>query len=465
MIRWRPTSLIAQTIIVLMVGLTASHLLSMVVYSGDRITALTRQGDRAAAMRIADAANLVLRTPAPGRAELVARFQGLSLAAALADAPPFEPPAAPTAEAEAVRRDIVALLPPEAAAVRVALQAERDHAWMSAFHHLRDALYGEPERMTVRAAVPVPGGGWLELVAPPPAQGADHSALASMAAMVAAIVVAAVWVVRRMTAPLKTLAEAARRMARDVNAPDLPETGPAEVREAIAAFNAMRTEVRRLLDNRTLMLAAISHDLRTPITLLRLRIEAFPPGEDREKMLGALGDMERMIAATLGFARQDAEDEPRAVLDLAALLDAMAADMQDVGLDVTYAGPAGGVRLACRPQALKRAVANVIDNAVNYGGRAEVALAVEPEALTLTVADAGPGLPPGEFDKVFQPFYRCEASRSRATGGSGLGLSIARDIVVAHGGGVSLANRAGGGLVVTIALPRTRLAGEPTPAA
>lgn len=454
MIRWRPRSLIAQTIIVLMVGLTASHLLSMVVYSGDRITALTRQGDRAAAMRIADVANLVLRTPAPERAGLVARFDGLSLAVSLRAAPSFAPPDASTPEAEAVRREIAARLPPEAAMVRVMLQPQHDHALMSAFHHLRDAVYGEPARMTVRAAVPLPDGNWLELYAPPPEQGADHSALASMAAMVAAIVIAAIWVVRRMTAPLKTLAEAARRMARDVNAPDLPETGPAEVREAIAAFNHMRNEVRRLLDDRTLMLAAISHDLRTPITLLRLRVEALGPGEERDRMLGSLADMERMIASTLDFARQDAADEPHAVLDLAALLDAMVADMQDVGRDVSYTGPQGGVRLACRPQSLKRAITNIVDNAVNYGGRAEVALDVAADRLELSVADSGPGLPPEQFDKVFQPFYRCEASRSRTTGGSGLGLSIARDIVAAHGGSIRLANRTGGGLVVTIALPR-----------
>lgn len=455
MSRWRPRSLIAQTIIVLMVGLTASHLLSMVVYSGDRISALTRQGDRAAAMRVADAANLILRTPAADRADLVARFAGLSLAASLHDAAPFAAPASPSAETKAVQAEIAALLPPETAAgVRVTLRAQHDHATMSALHHLRDALYGEPERMTVQAALPLPGGGWLQVVAPPPEEGVDHSALASMAAMVAAIVIAAVWVVRRMTAPLKTLADAARRMARDVNAPDLPETGPAEVREAIAAFNAMRNEVRRLSDNRTLMLAAISHDLRTPITLLRLRIEGFSPGEDRDRMLGSLADMERMIASTLGFARQDAADEPHATLDLAALVDAMVADMQDVGLDVAYAGPQGHVRLACRPQALKRAIANVVDNAVNYGGSAEVGLEVAADTLRLTVADHGPGLPPDELEKVFQPFYRCEASRSRSTGGSGLGLSIARDIVAAHGGSIGLANHPGGGLVVTIALPR-----------
>ena len=167
MIRWRPTSLIAQTIIVLMVGLTASHLLSMVVYSGDRIAALTRQGNRAAAQRIADAATLVLRTPVAERGELVGRFAGLSLSATLTDAPPFAAATSASAETEAVRRDIAALLPPEVADVRVRLDAQHDHAGFSALHHLRDAFYGEPERMFVHAAVALPDGDWLQLVAPP----------------------------------------------------------------------------------------------------------------------------------------------------------------------------------------------------------------------------------------------------------------------------------------------------------
>ena len=272
--------------------------------------------------------------------------------------------------------------------------------------------------------------------------------------MVAAIVLAAVWVVRRMTAPLETLAAAARRMAREVDAPDLAETGPAEVRDAIAAFNQMRNEVCRLLENRTLMLAAISHDLRTPITLLRLRIEGLDPSDERERMLASLDEMERMIAATLSFARQDAADEPRVILDLDALVEAMAADMQDLGREVAYAGPEAPALLACRPQALKRAIGNLIDNAVNYGGGAEVRLVAEPDLLRLTVADRGPGLRPDQFEAVFQPFYRGEASRSRATGGTGLGLSIAREIAAAHGGAIVLANRPGGGLIATLTLPR-----------
>ncbi|SBV99168.1 Histidine kinase [uncultured Alphaproteobacteria bacterium] len=449
MIRWRPQSLIAQTIIVLLVGLTASHLLSMVVYSGDRADALTRLGDRAAAARIADAATLVLRTPTAERDTFVARYAGLSLDVGLVAAPGFEADPMPDAETRAVAATIAERLPP---GTPLRVRIETPHH-VPLFDHLRDAFYGEPARATIRAAVGVDDGRWLALTALPPEQGADHSALTSMAAMVAAIVLAAVWVVRRMTAPLETLAAAARRMAREVDAPDLAETGPAEVKDAIAAFNHMRSEVRRLLENRTLMLAAISHDLRTPITLLRLRVEALEPSEEREKMLGSLDDMERMIAATLSFARQDAADEPRVALDLNALVEAMVEDMRDLGRDVAYAGPDAPVCLSCRTQALKRAIGNLIDNAVNYGGSAHVALTVEIGRVNVTVSDRGPGLPSAQLEAVFQPFYRGDASRSRATGGSGLGLSITREIASAHGGTVTLANRPGGGLVATLTLP------------
>lgn len=449
MIRWRPQGLIAQTIIVLLVGLTASHLLSMVVYSGDRSDALTHLGERAAATRIADAATLILRTSPEDRDALVMRYDGLSLAIAFADAPAFGSVAAPDAETRLVAEAIAQHLPP-GTQLRIHLETPR-HVPLLA--HLRDSFYGEPVRTTIHAAVEGDDGRWLVLTALPPAQGANHSALASMAAMLVAIVLAAVWVVRRMTAPLETLAAAARRMAREVDAPDLAETGPAEVKDAIAAFNHMRREVRRLLENRTLMLAAISHDLRTPITLLRLRIEELEASDEREKMLASLDEMERMISATLSFARQDAADEPRVTLDFDALVEAMAADMQDLGRDVVYSGPDAPVWLSCRAQALKRAIGNLIENAVNYGGSAKVELTVMPGELRLTIADRGPGLPPEQLEAVFQPFFRGDASRSRVTGGSGLGLSIAREIAAAHGGTVTLANRPGGGLVATLTLP------------
>ncbi len=271
--------------------------------------------------------------------------------------------------------------------------------------------------------------------------------------MALVVTVLSVWAVRRSTAPLALFAWAAERLGRDVNAPDLPEDGPREVHRAAKAFNDMQRRLRRMISDRTQMLAAISHDLRTPITRLRLRAEFVDDAEQRAKMLGDLEEMEAMIAATLAFARDDGTDEPRKILDLAVLVQSACHDAVDVGREVVYTGTARAA-YSGRPLALKRVLANLIDNAVRYGGRARVALEVSAERFVISVEDDGPGIPESELERVFAPFYRLDASRSRDTGGTGLGLAVVRSIVRGHGGDVLLSNRAEGGLRVTVSLPR-----------
>ena len=205
------------------------------------------------------------------------------------------------------------------------------------------------------------------------------------------------------------------------------------------------------------MLAAIGHDLKTPITRLRLRAEFLDDDEQRRKMLADLDEMERMIAATLTFARDDAAAEPSVPLDLAALcrtvLDEAADADPDAAESIAYAGPEH-LTVSARPVALKRALANLVGNAVAYGGGARLTLSPPASgALRITVEDDGPGVPEAELENVFQPFRRLEASRNRETGGTGLGLPIARNIVRAHGGDVVLRNRREGGLAAVATLP------------
>ncbi|RYI99163.1 MAG: HAMP domain-containing protein [Acetobacteraceae bacterium] len=267
------------------------------------------------------------------------------------------------------------------------------------------------------------------------------------------------WAVRRLTRPVRALAEAAERLGRDVNAPPMPEAGPTEVAKAAHAFNTMAERIRRFVGDRTQMLAAIGHDLRTPITRLRLRAEFMDDDEQRRKMLSDLDEMEAMVAATLAFARDDSAGEPTAPLDLAALcrtvLDEAADARPDLAEAIGYEGPERLV-VQARPVALKRALANLIGNALAYGGAARLVLTA-PEApgrpVRLAVEDNGPGIPPESLEAVFQPFRRLEASRNRETGGTGLGLPIARNILRAHGGDVVLRNRPGGGLVALANLP------------
>ncbi|WP_231848871.1 ATP-binding protein [Paramagnetospirillum magneticum] len=306
----------------------------------------------------------------------------------------------------------------------------------------------------LRVSVHLNDGSWLNVLAP-----LDLGDPLWRPRFVAPLVIALVLVtlfslmaVRRATRPFATFAQAAERLGVDVSAPPLPETGPREVRQAAQAFNIMQGRITRFVQDRTQMLAAISHDLKTPITRLRLRAEFMDDDDQRAKMLSDLEEMEAMIASTLAFARDDAASEPRLRLDLAAMLQGMVEDLDDLGARCSYEGPQSLV-LEARPAALKRALSNVIDNAIKYGGSAAVALETSGREARITIDDQGPGIPAEAHERVFAPFVRLEASRSRDTGGTGLGLAVARAAIRAHGGDIALADRPGGGLRVTVTLP------------
>jgi signal transduction histidine kinase len=274
-----------------------------------------------------------------------------------------------------------------------------------------------------------------------------------MAAMAVVIIVVSAWAVRRVTSPLATLATAAERLGRDINAPPLAALGTIEMRQAARAFNEMQERLRRLIDNRTRLLAAISHDLRTPLTLLRLRAENAASEEDRDKMVATIAAMDAMIEASLNFARAEAAAEHRRLANLAALLASIVDDMADAGLVVTMA-PADELIYQFQADALKRAVTNLIDNALKYGKAARVRIETTPKTIAIIVDDDGPGIPEAELTRVLQPFYRLDPSRNAETGGIGLGLAIALSIAEAHGGTLTLSNRPEGGLRATMTLPR-----------
>jgi signal transduction histidine kinase len=297
---------------------------------------------------------------------------------------------------------------------------------------------------------------WLTL--PPPRPWHSETFLIAFMLMTGAALALILWATRRLVRPVSALAHAADRLGRDVNAPPLPEVGPSEVVTAARAFNTMAERIRRFVGDRTQMLAAIGHDLRTPITRLRLRAEFLEDDEQRRKMLSDLDEMEAMVNATLAFARDDSATEPSVAVDLAALCRTVLDEAADARpeLDpeaVSYQGP-DRQPIRGRPIALKRALANLIANALNYAGTARVVM--DPPShgiLTLRVEDEGEGIPEDALEAVFQPFRRLEVSRNRETGGTGLGLPIARNILRAHGGDVVLRNRPEGGLAAVVTLP------------
>ena len=307
---------------------------------------------------------------------------------------------------------------------------------------------------SLQVAVLLSDGQWLSFATTLP-QGAPSVSwqfIISMTLMGLIVLAVSVWAVRRVTAPLGLLSAAADRLGRDVTAEPLVEAGTVEMQRAARAFNRMQERLRRMVDSRTQMLAALSHDLRTPLTLLRLRAEDVADIAERDKMLATIAEMDEMIGTTLAFARDVLRAEPRRRVDIGALLTSIIDDMADAGLPVTME-PASSLIYDCQPGALKRAIANLLDNAVKYGKSAKAKIGEYAKAIEITIDDEGPGIPDAELPLVFQPFYRVEDSRNRDTGGTGLGLAIAQSVVQAHGGELTLANRTGGGLRACIKLP------------
>jgi len=262
------------------------------------------------------------------------------------------------------------------------------------------------------------------------------------------------WFSNRLARPLRTFAAAAENLGRDINVAPLPITGSRELRRASKAFNNMQKRVQRMIDDRSLMLAAIAHDLRTVLTRLRLRAEFIEDLEQQAKAEADIEEMQAMLDAGLAFARGETEVEERRLVDLAHLTRGLTEDLAQTDGPARYSGPAS-LSYRCGPHEMRRAVSNLIRNAIAYGSEADVHLAQGPNGVVLSISDKGPGIPADLHEQVFQPFFRVEGSRNRETGGTGLGLAIARTIARRHGGDIQLHNRPNGGLVVELTLPAT----------
>lgn len=265
------------------------------------------------------------------------------------------------------------------------------------------------------------------------------------------------WMVTRMaTRPLKQLAKAAENLGRNLDHTPLQVQGATEIRQAATAFNTMQAEIRDHVRQRTHMLAAITHDLQTPLTRLRLRIEKVKDESLRDKLIEDLAHTQVIVREGLELARSMDSGEAFQMLDLDSLLDSVCMDAADAGQAVTLQGRVQA-SIWARPVALRRCLTNLIDNAVQYGQQAQVSASRETEGskrwIVIAIRDSGPGISPEQQEKVFEPFYRLESSRSRATGGTGLGLTIARNLAAQHGGEIRLANHTQGGLEAKLLIP------------
>ena len=439
----------------LAVGLTLAQLGSMAIHLFDRGSSVYRLASMQITARIGQTARILNRLPPQDRQKVVDEIRGRNLRVALSERPvdvqrgfsehdPYE-----RQFTEALRQQIGAPWP-------ISVDVNPDpratgafDLWMAQHFYF---LLPQPFSIVVQVGLEDGTYAVFEVNVPQEPLSRLESLVPLLLLMLLVCFGLAAFLVRMITRSLDRLARAADAFGQDPASQPLAELGPSEIRRVIAAFNRMQERVRRYLVERGRLLGAISHDLKTPLTRLRLRAEMLPDAELRAKMLRDLDEMQTMLGATLDFFSSVGKDGQRQPVDVGALIESVCEDRREAGQALSVRG-APRAPYPADPQALRRCLENLIENAIRYGAAAEIEIADSPRELKIAIRDRGPGIPEPELERVFEPFYRLEASRNMASGGTGLGLSIARNIARWHGGEVRLANAAPG-LVAELALPR-----------
>ena len=481
--RLAPRSLFGRLMLILLGGLIVAQLATAYINLAERDQLLYRAGGMRLAQQISDIVKLLDSLPPPERGKVIAVFDAPPLTVSL-DRPRMAAPAG-LAESDFQHSMFTAMLRyaiGEDARVNVVrlegapesfLPGRRGRQQgmpMMSMMQGPDRGRGGPGWAPGGAGFAVEGsfftvqialrdGSWVTFDSQlsPQAAAVPLRLALTLLILLGTVIALSLIAVRWVTGPLAELATAAEKLGADLNRPPLSETGPSEAQRAARAFNSMQRRLSRFIADRTRIFTAMSHDLKTPITRLRLRAELLEDETLRAKFAKDLEEMESMVTQTLDFMRDANTQEAVRRVDVMALLESMQTDYQDTGHRVKIEGSVTRTYPG-RPLALRRCLTNLVDNAIRYGGSATVGAEDDAERLTIRILDNGPGIAEAELEQAFEPFYRAEASRSRDTGGTGLGLGIARNIARAHGGDLALRNRAEGGLEAVLTLPRTAAA-------
>jgi signal transduction histidine kinase len=454
--RFLPKSLIGQIALVMALALLAAQAINFGVLFAERQRASHNQIETPPMARFVTLLQRLAATPPAGRAALLGERSRRGGRYAL-DAESAIPAEAGDPRMAARLRDQAE---ENGVALRDARGAVRDDAELP--QRIRDQLSPEElahaeERIrhmqTLLLSAQLPDGSWVNarLITPRPNPWIAVQAAGSTLLIYLLILAAMIWIALRLARPLRDLTAAAEGFGGPGAPPRVEPRGPDDVRRAILAFNAMSARVSAMFDEKDRMLGAIGHDLRTPLASLRIRAESVEPEAERGRMIATIEEMTAMLDDTLALARSGRAAENLRPVDISALADTVVEEFRALGHDVTFEE---GKRqtAAVQPNLLRRAVRNLVDNAVKYGGAAEVAVRATPRGIAVEVADRGPGIPDAALGSVQEPFVRLETSRNRETGGSGLGLALARGAAQAHGGTLELENRPGGGLIARILL-------------
>ena len=462
--RYLPRSLFGQIVLALVSGLVVAHVVGAWLMLDDRARFGERLRGEYAAQRIAGLITLLDGTAPEERGRVVRALSVPPTRLSLDEPWRAGGDASPDAEAflRRVLRELEQPVELQVLSIRRAAPRpetrgsfERPHAPHREAHtaprHLvlvsAQARLADGAVLTFRQALPEAPGDW------------PLRALGLLALLAVVVALLSGWAVRRLTRPLSALADAADGLARNLDQPPLPEKGPQEVVRAARSFNAMQRSLKTYLETRAQALAGVSHDLRLPLTRLRLRLEQLPEGDSRSAIQRDIEEMDEMISGTLDYLRAGSDTEQAVRLNLNALIESLAEDAEAAGAKVSLHGTAAPI--LARPQGLRRCLANLIDNARRYGGgEVDVTLADGASSVEIRIEDRGPGIPAAERERVFEPYVRLEASRARHTGGAGLGLAIARAIARAHGGDIRLEAREGGGTAAVVTLSRATSAAK-----
>lgn len=464
--RLLPKSLFGRLVLVMFGGLLIAQMLSAYINFAERDRMLFRATGMQSGQRIAEVVKLLDSLGSQDRQRIVAVLSVPPQVVSLEKAP-IEPDNVITSGAHlSVFSTVLRAALGDDREIRVAMR-EATATWRPGFipENHEAMLDHQLPRMAMRSLmmggvffltqVRLTDGSWVAFDTHIPQESASLPGrlLLTLAVLLVAVLGISIMAVRWVTRPLHLLASAADELGRDINRPPLSETGPVEVRRAAHAFNTMQARLVRFVEDRTRLLTAMSHDLKTPITRMRLRADLLEDDDLRSRFEKDLKEMESMVTHTLDFMRGLGGGEAPQPIDIMALLESLQADNEEMGRQVVIEGRTLGHYVGVAPL-LKRCLSNLIDNAVLYGKSATVIVNDHKDSLQLTIRDEGPGIPEVELEKVFEPFYRLESSRNRETGGTGLGLSIARNIAQTHGGDIELSNRPKGGLEAILTLPR-----------
>lgn len=447
-----PRTAAGQLIAVAMLALVISQIALTAIMLDERQNAMRRWWANDILSRVASVVELLDATPEELHTKVINASDSQLLIYYFSDA--HDPP--PMIDDGFVYlRELRAMIPKEANKVFVALgEPESWYDLLKRWIAQWRGMVPPTDEPWLEASVQLNNGKWLNLevgrgISPPPVALLFIPTIAILLVFGSTLII----IIRHITQPMKGLAQAADALGRGEEVAPIAVQGPNEIRQAIVAFNDMRERLSRSVLDRTRMLAAVGHDLRTPITTMRLRAEFIEDDETRGRILSSLDEMQHMAEAALAFAREEAIVEPTRIVDLNALVGTVCADQADMRREVAYE-EFGRLPYRCRPHSLTRAVRNLVENAVVHGRSARVTMNGPDQEVWITIEDEGPGIPDLDMGRVFQPFVRLDESRGQETGGIGLGLAIARSIVRGHGGDILLQNRAEGGLTATIQLPR-----------